>query len=56
MLTDTHPTATRITLTLPKELLKQVDKLAIDSEVHRSEMAIRLLRRGLALQAREGEE
>lgn len=56
MLTDHHPTATRVTMTLPKDLLRQLDHLAIDSGLHRSELTVRLLREAVALKAREGEE
>ena len=56
MLNDPHPTATRVILSIPKDLLRQLDHLAIDSGLHRSELTVRLLREAVALKAKDGEE
>lgn len=56
MLTDTHPTETRVILNIPKDLLRDLGHLALNLDCHRNEVVVRLLREALAHRAREGEE
>lgn len=56
LITDPHPTETKVHLLIPKDLLRQLDHLAIDSGLYRSELVVRLLREAVAVRSKEGEE